>query len=157
IVPSRLSRWQAPGLASTEAGASPIITSIAPPNGTVGEQYGPPTTEAYKCFFLPFLGHQVCSPCSSLASCFSLPRCAGLGPSPCVKFEIFHFGFVLTASGGQSPYFWSVFGLPPGLTINSQKGDISGTPTVPGNYHLTVTVADSSSPPLHSTTSYSIT
>jgi hypothetical protein len=33
-------------------------------------------------------------------------------------------------------------GLPNGLTINSHTGQISGTPTVPGTYHVTVSVSD---------------
>ena len=48
------------------------------------------------------------------------------------------------SSGGLSSYRWSTSNLPPGLTISS-SGAISGTPTTPGVYSVTVTVADSSS------------
>jgi probable HAF family extracellular repeat protein len=159
ITTPRLSTRQAPVLVGAATTASPVITSGAPPNGTVGVQYGPATLESFKCFASPVLGwHQSCLPCSDFSGgCVSLPRCRGLFPSPCVKVETFYPGVVLTASGGRPPYFWSVSGLPPGLTINSQKGDISGIPTAVGTYHLIVTVADSSSPPLHGSASYSVT
>ncbi len=54
----------------------------------------------------------------------------------------------LTAAGGISPYSWSVSSgsLPPGLTLNSSTGQISGTPHVAGTYSFTVTVSDSESP-----------
>lgn len=54
------------------------------------------------------------------------------------------YSATITASGGQTPYSWSVNGLPSGLTNNS--GSISGTPTTAGTVSVTVTVTDSSSP-----------
>jgi len=53
----------------------------------------------------------------------------------------------LSASGGISPYNWSILGgsLPPGLAL-STSGVISGTPSTAGTYNFTVQVADSSSP-----------
>ncbi|MBI4548082.1 MAG: putative Ig domain-containing protein [Ignavibacteriae bacterium] len=49
----------------------------------------------------------------------------------------------LTASGGTSPYTFSVTGgsLPPGLTLSS-SGLLSGTPTTVGNFSFTVTATD---------------
>ena len=53
----------------------------------------------------------------------------------------------VAASGGQSPYTWSVSsGLPAGLNINSTSGAISGTPSTSGAFDFTVTVTDSGSP-----------
>lgn len=49
------------------------------------------------------------------------------------------------ASGGLTPYTWSAGGLPPGLSINSSTGVISGTPTTAGAYNATVTVTDNCS------------
>ena len=56
--------------------------------------------------------------------------------------------FTLTASGGSSPYTWSdqtPATLPPGVTVAS-NGQVSGTPTDPGTYEVTLTVTDSAAP-----------
>ena len=51
----------------------------------------------------------------------------------------------LTASGGITPYSWSISsGLPAGLTLNS--GVITGTPTTLGSYSFTVNVSDAANP-----------
>ena len=49
----------------------------------------------------------------------------------------------LTASGGQTPYSWSLVtgGLPSGLTL-ATNGLISGTPTTTGTFNFTVKVTD---------------
>lgn len=53
----------------------------------------------------------------------------------------------VTATGGTSPYMWSVSSgkLPPGLSL-SAGGVLSGAATTAGSYQLTLKVADSSSP-----------
>ena len=53
----------------------------------------------------------------------------------------------LAATGGKTPYTWSVppGTLPRGLSL-SPAGIITGTPTMAGNFNFTVTVVDSSSP-----------
>lgn len=48
--------------------------------------------------------------------------------------------FRLNAVWGQSPYKWSVTGLPGGVTVDSATGTISGTPTENGIFRVQVKV-----------------
>jgi len=50
----------------------------------------------------------------------------------------------LTASGGVSPYTWSIAsgGLPAGLSLNASSGAITGTPAATGTSSFTAEVAD---------------
>jgi hypothetical protein len=54
----------------------------------------------------------------------------------------------LSATGGTTAYTWSISSgtLPPGLSLNSSTGTISGTPTVVGALNFTVQVRDSTTP-----------
>ncbi len=58
------------------------------------------------------------------------------------------YSSTLTATGGTSPYSWSVSSgsLPGGLSLSAPSGVLSGTPTASGTYTFTVKVADSTSP-----------
>ena len=51
----------------------------------------------------------------------------------------------LAVTGGTGPFTWGVSGgsLPPGLTLNTSTGLLSGTPTTAGLYSFTVRVTDS--------------
>ena len=50
----------------------------------------------------------------------------------------------IAASGGSTPYSFAVTAgaLPPGLTLNSTTGIISGTPTLSGSYAFDITATD---------------
>ena len=47
------------------------------------------------------------------------------------------------ANGGTPPFTFTSQNLPPGLTLGSGSGSLTGVPSVPGNYSFTVNVADS--------------
>ena len=65
----------------------------------------------------------------------------------------------LTASGGTTPYTWSISSgtLPSGLTLNSNSGIISGTPTATGTFSFVAQVSDAGSPVETTTKPLSIT
>jgi Putative Ig domain len=65
----------------------------------------------------------------------------------------------LLATGGLAPYTWSLTSgtLPPGLSLTTTTGVISGTPTTTGSYPITVQVADSESTPATATGTFTIT
>jgi hypothetical protein len=52
-------------------------------------------------------------------------------------------GFTVQATGGTPPYTWSATSLPPGLTLASSTGTVTGTPTQPGTFQTVFTVTDS--------------
>ncbi|MGX7825765.1 S8 family peptidase [Actinokineospora sp. 24-640] len=63
----------------------------------------------------------------------------------------------LSASGGTAPYTWSATGLPPGMSINTATGQISGTPTTEGTYTVTATVTDSGNRSASTTFTWTVT
>jgi len=69
------------------------------------------------------------------------------------------YGATLAASGGFSPYTWSITqgSLPAGLILNASSGLISGTPTVSGPSNFTVQVTDNGAPALSVTANLVIT
>lgn len=48
----------------------------------------------------------------------------------------------ITATGGSPPYYFTVAGQAPGLTVNTFTGVLSGIPTTAGSYVATYTVTD---------------
>jgi len=61
-----------------------------------------------------------------------------------------NYVLLLQATGGQTPYTWRVLQgvLPPGLKLHPHTARITGVPTVPGDYHFTVEITDTSIPQL---------
>ena len=68
------------------------------------------------------------------------------------------YSATLSATGGTSPYTWSVSSgqLPPGTNLNSSSGVISGTPTQSGSFSFTAKIVDSGSPVQSATVNLSI-
>lgn len=60
------------------------------------------------------------------------------------------------ATGGSGDYTWSASGLPGGVTVSS-SGVLSGDPTKPGNYGVTLTVTDSESPAQSASVQFELT
>jgi hypothetical protein len=58
------------------------------------------------------------------------------------------YSATLNAAGGLAPFTWQLIAgnLPQGLTLDSQTGQLSGTPTTPGSTALTFQVTDSTTP-----------
>jgi len=57
------------------------------------------------------------------------------------------YSYTLNANNGTPPYVWSASGLPDGLGVNSQTGEISGIPTAKASSSfIQISVSDSSSP-----------
>lgn len=117
------------------------VTSPTPPNGTVGAVYYPHLVRV----------------CLQWGGPFPFRTCLRWG------FRTV-FGFQFAASGGVGADTWSWApaagsSLPPGLSISS-GGLLSGTPTPStteaGSYNVVVTVTDSGSPPLPTSSNYTL-
>jgi hypothetical protein len=69
------------------------------------------------------------------------------------------YSTTMATSGGIPPYTWSVAdgSLPPGLSLNSGTGVLSGTPAATGAFNFTVQVTDSGIPGQTDTRALSIT
>lgn len=138
------------------------ITSGAPPNGTVGVDYGPTITEQLYCYDAGASSgaRVVCRQCASAAECSPLPQCLGQGnaihPLPCTRKSFVFQGFTFFAAGGIAPYTWSASGMPPGIDVVPSTGEIRGTPTTAGSYSVFAMVTDSASPPVQAGGTYVI-
>ncbi len=66
-------------------------------------------------------------------------------PSPAAEVGV-AYNSVAAVSGGIAPYVFSLASgsLPPGTTLNSHAGSITGVPTVAGSYTFVLSVSDSS-------------
>lgn len=105
---------------------------------------------------------------TTLAFCFALAGEAAalvidtVSPLPSAT-TTFPYNQTLTASGGTTPYIWSVVSgaLPPGITLlqtTQTTADLTGTPTSPGNFTFIVQVTDSSpTAPATATMPYALT
>jgi PKD repeat protein len=65
----------------------------------------------------------------------------------------------LSLTGGRSPFTWTIRdgSLPPGLSLDSMTGQVTGTPSVIGVYPLTLQVTDSTGMVTSKAVSYTVT
>ncbi len=52
------------------------------------------------------------------------------------------YSTTLTAAGGTAPYSWSATGLPEGITLDEDSGELSGTPTGSGTFSVQLVLSD---------------
>jgi hypothetical protein len=90
-----------------------------------------------------FLVGGLASPVSGLLPGGATPLTITTTTLPDGTAGVAYSGF-LTASGGRTPYTWSVTQglLPIGLSLNPTTGEISGTPIADGTYNLLIHVVD---------------
>ncbi len=132
---------------STTGVLSGTPTSSGPFNITVSlHDSGNPQQTTSKTFSLTV---------NSASSSLSITT-AALTPSTATEGSSY-FSQAITATGGTSPYTWSVSGAPSGITINPFLGVLSGTPASSGTYTLDVSVRDSSSPQQTASKNYMLT
>ena len=76
-----------------------------------------------------------------IAPTFVFSPAAGAIPGGTAGVE---YSQTVTVTGGTAPYSFSGAGLPAGISIDPSTGTISGLPTTPGTYSISVTVRDQS-------------
>jgi Putative Ig domain len=67
-----------------------------------------------------------------------------------------HYSKALQVTGGDYPFVWSTTELPPGLTLNPETGELSGTPTNTGKFSFKVAVTNSAKRPKSDTRNFQI-
>ncbi len=146
----------------TQLGSLPAGMSFNAANGQIT---GTPTTAGTSTFTVKATDNS--SPPKSVEKQFSITvNQTGTGTTLSIPTSSLSdatqnqsYSQTVIATGGQTPYNWSVSGgaqLPSGLFVNASTGEIFGKPTTLGNFTFTVGVQDSSSPVKSATKQLSI-
>ncbi|HEX3969456.1 MAG TPA: Ig domain-containing protein, partial [Edaphobacter sp.] len=133
---------------SVTAGSLPAGLSLAPSSGLIS---GTPTATGTSNFTVTIAdaGNQTASVATSIVIAAAAPSTLAITTSSMpAGTNGSSYSNALQASGGTSPYAWSVTAgtLPAGLSLNQATGLISGTPTTNGTSNFTATVTDGGSP-----------
>ena len=134
---------------SVTAGALPAGLTLNASTGTIS---GTPTTLGTASFTVKVTDSQTPTPATATANLSitvnNPPLQITTTSLPQGVINVAYSGTaVLTAIGGTPPYSWSISvgSLPAGLTLNTNTGQISGTPTSTGTFTFTAKVTDSTS------------
>ena len=136
---------------SLASGQLPPGTSISTSTGAIS---GTPTTAGSYNVTMKVTdaaGYQATAALAIAIAAASCAGCPGLGitttslPPATLGSP---YSATLAVTGGTSPYTWSISAgqFPPGLTLSSTAGVISGTPSSIGSYSFTAMVTDSGLP-----------
>jgi hypothetical protein len=133
---------------SVTAGSLPAGLSLAPSSGLIS---GTPTATGTSNFTVTIAdaGNQTASVATSIVVAAAAPSTLAITTSSMpAGTNGSSYSNALQASGGTSPYAWSVTAgtLPAGLSLNQATGLISGTPITNGTSNFTATVTDGGSP-----------
>src|SRR5665213_2571970 len=122
--------WSASGLPSgfTLNSASGALAGVAPQPGNYS-------------FTVTVMDSQSAASSAGITANFSILGFTTTSPLPSGSTTTFYSANIL-AAGGTPPYSFSASGVPAGLSMAS-SGFLSGTPTAPGSFSLSVTVTDS--------------
>jgi hypothetical protein len=135
---------------SISAGSLPAGLSLAPSTGLIS---GTPTATGTTNFSVTVA--DAGNPVQTASATTSIVIAAPAPPALAITTSSMPAGTngasysnALQASGGTSPYAWSITAgsLPAGLSLNQATGLISGTPTTNGTSSFTATVTDGGSP-----------
>ena len=141
---------------SIDSGALPPGLSLSPSTGVIS---GTPTTAGLSNFTVKVTDSQSTPDTATKALSINIPADLVITTSSLPAGQIgVAYSQTLAASGGKTPYSWSLDAgtLPAGLSLSS-GGVISGTPTTAGTSNFTVKVTDSQVPADTATKALSIT
>ncbi|MEU0517986.1 putative Ig domain-containing protein [Streptosporangium sp. NPDC006007] len=139
-VPLTVTGGTGPFAWSVTAGSLPPGLTV---NAATGVLSGTPTTAGAYTFTVKVLDAQNQSAVKTVALTIAAQPTLTFPALAAAQVGV-AYSVPLTVTGGTGPFAWSVTAgsLPPGLTLNTATGVLSGTPTTVGGYPFTVQVID---------------